>query len=612
VGGIVDDPVAGATKAATLVVRVARGARPEDVPADSVPTSPLFDARQLARFGISEDTLPEGSVVLYREPTLWSRYWPYIAGAGAVGTLQTLLIAALLVQRARRRASEAALRESEERFRLMADTAPVMIWRSDTTKACDFFNRPWLEFRGRSLEQESGSGWVDGVHPDDRDRCVGTYSSAFDERRSYYMEYRLQRADGEYRWVMDAGVPRFIPDGTFAGYIGSCFDITERRQAEEALRESEKRYALATASGAVGVWDWDLETGEFYVDPAVGRAIGLTDADMASGAQSGTGLLPVEGAGRWRADVQACVDGETAFFEDEQRRVLADGSTRWCLVRGAVAQRTAARVTRITGTVMDITDRKRAELNLETTRHELARVARVTSLAQSAASIAHELSQPLTSIQLNLGACLRWLSGPGVPTNDLHGALLDAAEAAAMASSVIARDREMFRRHSADKLVLDVNGIVTEVASLLRARLQHSGTRLDLRLEPDLPPVRGDRVELQQVLLNLLLNGIEALDAVDPGDRVLTIDTRLAGDVEHLFKPFFTTKPRGTGIGLSISRLIVEDHGGRLWAERSSGRGARFHFTVPVAAVDATRRVAVVTAPNGNPRDATVPDARAS
>jgi signal transduction histidine kinase len=230
---------------------------------------------------------------------------------------------------------------------------------------------------------------------------------------------------------------------------------------------------------------------------------------------------------------------------------------------------------------------------------------------------------------MNVAACLRWLSGPGVPTNELHGALLDAAEAAALATGVITREREMFRRHSAEKQVLDANGIVTEVASLLRARLQHTGTRLDLRLARDLPPVRGDRVELQQVVLNLLLNGIEALETADPAGRRLTIETRLTGDLvqttvedtgpgipdadaEHLFKPFFTTKPRGTGIGLPISRFIVEDHGGSLWADRSGGRGARFRFTVPVAAAVATGRGAGTAATDGSPQDASVPGARAS
>jgi PAS domain S-box-containing protein len=149
------------------------------------------------------------------------------------------LIAGLLVHRTRRRRVENALRESEERFRVMADTAPVLVWRSGTDKACDFFNKPWLDFRGRTMEQEMGSGWTKGVHPADLDECLITYTMAFDERRSFRMEYRLQRADGEYRWVLDSGVPRLAPDGAFSGYIGSCFDITERKHAEAELRESE-------------------------------------------------------------------------------------------------------------------------------------------------------------------------------------------------------------------------------------------------------------------------------------------------------------------------------------------------------------------------------------
>jgi PAS domain S-box-containing protein len=629
VGGVVDDPVAGATKAATMVLRVVRGARPQDIPTDRVPTSPAFDARQLARFGIGEDRLPAGSVVLFRAPTAWSRYKAYIIGSAVVFALQTLLIGALLLQRARRRRVEAALRESEQQFRMMADTAPVMIWRSDTTKGCDFFNKPWLEFRGRSLQEESGWGWARGVHPDDSNWCVATYSTAFDERRPFDLEYRLQRADGEYRWVMEAGIPRLASDGAFAGYIGSAIDITDRKRAEEALRESERRYALATAAGAVGVWDWNLETGRIYVDPAIRRALDVADGELDTRLDSWTRILPAEGAGRMQADVQACVDGVTPFFEDEFRRVVGDGSTRWFLIRGSVAQRGVARATRITGTVMDITDRKRAELNLEETRHELARVARVTSLAQSAAYITHELSQPLASIQMNIGACLRWLKGPAVPTDELHGALLDVAEAAALARGVITRDRELFRRHSVEKQVLDANGIVADVASLARARLQQTGVVLDLRLDRDLPPVRGDRVELQQVLLNLLLNGIEAMEAVDPSERRLTIETRLTGDLvqttvedtgpgipeadaERLFTPFYTTKPRGTGIGLSISRFIIDHHGGRLWADRSHGLGARFRFTVPVATAEATGRTASTAARRGSLPDAVVPGTRAS
>ena len=135
-----------------------------------------------------------------------------------------------------RKQAEEALRESEERFRLIANAAPVMIWRSGPDKLCSYFNQPWLEFTGRPLEAELGNGWAEGVHPDDLPRCLETYIQSFDSRIPFRMEYRLRRHDGEYRWIEDTGVPIFMPDGSFAGYIGSCVDITERKRAEEALR----------------------------------------------------------------------------------------------------------------------------------------------------------------------------------------------------------------------------------------------------------------------------------------------------------------------------------------------------------------------------------------
>jgi len=176
-----------------------------------------------------------------------------------------------------RKRAEATLRESEERFRIMADTAPVLIWVSGPDKLCMFFNKAWLEFTGRSMRQEQGNGWVEGVHPDDLDRCMLTYSEAFDARRRFRMEYRLRRADGEYRWVLDNGAPRFTSGGTFAGYIGSCIDITEKRRAEE---ERQKFVSLAERSlEFVGMSDLDFTP--FYVNPAGLRLIGLDNLEAA-------------------------------------------------------------------------------------------------------------------------------------------------------------------------------------------------------------------------------------------------------------------------------------------------------------------------------------------
>jgi PAS domain S-box-containing protein len=198
-------------------------------------SAPTFDASELARWRISESRLPEGSVVRFRQPTAWQRYrTPIIAVVGIV-LAQTALVVGLVTLNVKRKRADRLRQESEARFRLLVDTAPVMIWMSGEDANCTDFNRAWLEFRGRTLEQESGSGWVSGVHEGDVDAALKTYYDAFERREPFRMEYRLRRFDGEYRWVLDSGAPRFTVDGTFVGYTGSAVDVTEHKLAKAAL-----------------------------------------------------------------------------------------------------------------------------------------------------------------------------------------------------------------------------------------------------------------------------------------------------------------------------------------------------------------------------------------
>jgi PAS domain S-box-containing protein len=367
-----------------------------------------------------------------------------------------------------RKRAEAELRESEARFRLVADSAPVLIWMARTDKLCTYFNKPWLDFTGRSIDRELGNGWADGVDPEDLQRCLDTYIQAFDRREAFRMEYRLRRHDGEFRWVSDIGVPRFNPDGSFAGYIGSCVDVTEQRRAEDALHDAQAK---------------------------------------------------------------------------------------------------------------------------------LARVTRVQAMGELAAAIAHEVNQPLAAIVTNGNYCLRELAGSGRNLESLREAIAEMVNDGNRASAIISRIRTLLTKGAPERRELDINEVIREVSPFLRNELTSNRVSLRLDLAPDLRPVSGDRVQLQQVVLNLILNGIDAMATHTERPREILIkstghsDGVLVqvqdsgpgidpGQADRLFEPFFTTKSEGLGMGLSIARSVVESHGGRLWAVAGS-EGALFEFTLP-------------------------------
>jgi C4-dicarboxylate-specific signal transduction histidine kinase len=285
-------------------------------------------------------------------------------------------------------------------------------------------------------------------------------------------------------------------------------------------------------------------------------------------------------------------------LEAEARLRRADGEYRWLLIRAVPLRDETGKIVKWYGASADIEDRKRAEETLRKSQAELAHITRVTTMGELAASIAHEVNQPLSAIVNNGSACLRWLASGEPNLDEARDAARRIIRDGNRAGEVITRIRMLLRKTDTEKTRLDINQTIREVVALTRNEATGKGVAIRMELAAGLPPVQGDRVQLQQVILNLIMNGIEAMASVTDRPRELLICSRqhesdkalvavrdsgvgLDGqDLEKIFDAFYTTKPQGLGMGLAISRSIVEDHGGQLWARPNDGPGATFQFTL--------------------------------
>jgi len=686
-----------------------------------------------------------------------------------------------------RRKKEESLRESEQRFRTMADTAPVLIWTTDADKLCTYVSQTWLDLTGRSFEEELGNGWADDIHPSDQDAHLEAYARCFDQRSPFTLEYRVRRHGGEYRWLLDKGTPRFASDGTFLGYIGSATDITERKRLEERLRVQhtvaqilaeaatieEATPRILRAMGECLGWDvgalwrvdqevealrcvelWhnaSIEVPEFervsreftfvpglglpgrvwsslepeYVPDVVldenfprapiaererlhaafgfpillgGEVLGVIEFFSREIRQPDQELLNMlatigsqigqfierkraeaelrESEQNYRMLFESIDEGfctiEVLFDQNEKpvdyrflqispsferqtgiknaagrrmREIAPQHEEHWFEIYGRIA---------LTGEAMrfeneakqlgrwydvyafrvedpkrrhvgilfnDITERKRAEAKARDSERryremqaELANANRVATMGQLSASIAHEVKQPITAAVTYALAARRWLSAEPPNFHEVDDALSLIVKEGNRAGEVVGRIPGLIKKAPARKDAVEINDAILEVIALTRTEAVNNSVSVRTQLAAGLPRVQGDRVQLQQVLLNLIINAIEAMRDVGEDERELLISTRNEPDgvsvevrdsgpgfapetLEHVFalrdgwgtrlttrRVPSTTKPGGLGMGLSICRSIIEAHGGRLWASANLPRGTSFQFALPAIA----------------------------
>jgi PAS domain S-box-containing protein len=447
-----------------------------------------------------------------------------------------------------------------------------------------------------SVDLMLGRNFYDFVTPDDRERYRAFNESVCAGQKGL-LEFHIFRMDGECRHLETRAAPLGNDDGTVA-QLGVARDITTRTQAEARLRESERHLRQMTETIPVMLWS---ATPDGAIDYCNARFLEYTgfDAEQVMGSDGFTKVLHPDDVDRTVQEWLSCIRTGASFQVEVRKMHAADATYRWCMTHARPLLDEHGRILKWYGTVVDMHDWKQAQEELRLTQEKLAYMMRVTTMSELTASIAHEVNQPLSGIMTNAGTCLRMLAAD---PPDVDGACETARRTirdASRASDVIVRLRALFSGKELTTESMDLNEATREVIALSMNELQRHRVMLRPELADDLPLVTANRVQLQQVILNLLRNASDAMVGVDDGPRQLLIRTeRDQGDrvrltvqdvgvglephvMDKLFQAFYTTKSSGMGIGLSVSRSIIEKHGGRLWGEPNDGPGATFAFSIP-------------------------------
>ena len=502
-----------------------------------------------------------------------------------------------------------AMSDGESRFRIIADNAPVLIWTAGLDNRCEFFNKVWLQFTGRSMEQEVGNGWAECVHSEDLQYCLNTYQAAFDAQQEFTMEYRLRRFDGEYRWLLDKGVPRYDEQGVFLGYIGSCFDITERKQLNDQLRISESMKKAVLESSLDAIITIDMLGNICRFNQAASRMFGYTIGDVL-GKPMHELFMPERFHELYRQGFQHYLTtGESNMMGQRIEQIARHRLLGEFPVEMAVTAIHSGDQSYFTATLRDITEAKRVEATLREGRELAEQENHVKSLFL--AMMSHEIRTPLNAL-LGTQELLA-----DTPLDATQKSYLKVAKDAGIQLLMLVNDILDLTKVESGKLelentVFDVEQVINEVVAIVFDGAKSKNLVLSLELAPDLSPwISGDPWRFRQVLLNLLSNAIKftsngsvtvklsprPAEACDGALLIEVIDTGIgiADDVQpKLFNLFTqadssdTRKYGGSGLGLVISKRLVELWGGHLGLESQLGVGSRFWFSCGETAVAQT------------------------
>ena len=434
------------------------------------------------------------------------------------------------------------------------------------------------------------------VHPEDAARVKRTIERAAQDGKNFDHEYRLLMPDRSVKYVhVVAHAARDESDEL--EFVGAVMDTTDSKRAEKELRRSEESLLEAQKLSHTGSWRHDVASGAVIVSPEVYRIHDIKPDENASNTEFFFNKFHPEDRKRV-VDLFEKAEIEKTEMQVDYRIVLSDGTIKHLHTIGHPILNDSGDLVEFVGSAMDVSERKRAEEALRQAQAELAHVNRVTTMGELTASLAHEVNQPIGAAVTNASTCLRWLAGDTPNLEEARAAAMRVVTDGRRAAEIINRVRLLFKKAAPERELVDANEVIPRMIALLYGEAARYNIAVRAELAADLPHVIGDRVQLQQVLMNLIVNSIDAMKDVE-GIRELVINSRRTENeqiqisvtdtgvglpqqhTDQIFNAFFTTKSHGTGLGVRISRSIVEAHGGRLWAADHPPRGTSFYFTLP-------------------------------